>query len=175
MKKVVVCSKNPVKLTAVKKAFLRMFSKEEFSFKTHDANSNVPKQPVGDDETYRGALNRINHSKESYLDFDFYVAIEGGIDDNGKEMSAYAWIVILSENKMGKAKTATYYLPYKIAELIRQGHELGKADDIVFNRRNSKQNQGSVGLLTDNAITRTSYYVPAVMLALIPFKKKELY
>jgi len=175
MKKVVVCSKNPVKLQAVKLAFELMFPEEEFSFKTHDSNSNVSKQPIGDEQTFQGAYNRIIHSREEHPNTDFYAAIEGGVDDNGKEMSAYAWIVIMSEEKIGKAKTATYYLPNKIADLVRQGHELGKADDIVFNQNNSKQNQGSVGLLTDNAITRTSYYVPAVMLALIPFKKVELY
>ena len=175
MKKVIVCSKNPVKFRAVKKAFQRMFPNEHFSFKTHDSNSDVPKQPIGDDETYKGANNRINHSKEIYPDFDFYAAIEGGIDDNGQEMSAYAWVAIESNNRLGKAKTATYYLPNKIANLIREGHELGKADDIVFNQTNSKQKEGSVGLLTDNAITRTSYYIPAVILALIPFKKQDLY
>jgi non-canonical (house-cleaning) NTP pyrophosphatase len=49
--------------------------------------------------------------------------------------------------------------------------ELGEADDVVFGRANSKQANGSIGLLTDDTITRTSYYVDAVVMALIPFKK----
>jgi non-canonical (house-cleaning) NTP pyrophosphatase len=52
---------------------------------------------------------------------------------------------------------------------------LGEADDLVFGRSNSKQANGAVGLLTDDAVTRTTYYVPAVIFALIPFKNAELY
>jgi non-canonical (house-cleaning) NTP pyrophosphatase len=52
--------------------------------------------------------------------------------------------------------------------------ELGTADDVVFGRSNSKQANGSIGLLTDDALTRTNYYVDAVVMALIPFKKRHL-
>jgi len=59
--------------------------------------------------------------------------------------------------------------------LIRQGKELGEADDIVFGRSNSKQENGAVGLLTDNAIDRAQLYEHAMILALIPFKNEALY
>ena len=59
--------------------------------------------------------------------------------------------------------------------MIRQGKELGEADDIVFNRANSKQDNGAVGLLTDNVIDRAQLYEQAVILALIPFKNEALY
>ena len=39
----------------------------------------------------------------------------------------------------GKSRTATFFLPEEVAELVRQGQELGSADDIVFNVSNSKQ------------------------------------
>ena len=73
-----------------------------------------------------------------------------------------------------KSRTATFILPNEVAQLVRQGVELGHADDIVFNRDNSKQANGSVGILTANALTRTTYYEQAVMLALIPFKNTNL-
>jgi non-canonical (house-cleaning) NTP pyrophosphatase len=53
--------------------------------------------------------------------------------------------------------------------------ELGDADDVVFGRTNSKQENGAVGLLTENVIDRTAYYVQALILALIPFKNSVLY
>jgi non-canonical (house-cleaning) NTP pyrophosphatase len=53
--------------------------------------------------------------------------------------------------------------------------ELGDADDLFYQRKNSKQLNGSVGLLTNDLFTRTSLYVEAVMLALIPFKNPGLY
>jgi non-canonical (house-cleaning) NTP pyrophosphatase len=52
---------------------------------------------------------------------------------------------------------------------------LGEADDIVFGRSNSKQDNGAVGLLTDNVIDRAQLYEHAMILALIPFKNELLY
>ena len=90
-------------------------------------------------------------------------------------MAAFAWIVVRSKEMMGKGRTGTFFLPHAVAELIRQGKELGEADDIVFGRSNSKQENGAVGLLTDNAIDRVQLYEHAVILALIPFKNEALY
>jgi len=58
---------------------------------------------------------------------------------------------------------------------VRQGKELGEADDLVFAKENSKQDNGAVGLLTGNVIDRTALYQQAVVLALIPFKNPHLY
>lgn len=91
-------------------------------------------------------------------------------------MGAFAWMVIKSkEGKISLGKTASFILPKKIIELVKQGKELGEADDIVFGQTNSKQANGTVGNLTDNVLTRTTYYVEGIILALIPFKKPELY
>jgi len=70
---------------------------------------------------------------------------------------------------MGKSRTTTFLLPQKVVDLIDQGYELGDANDIVFKKHNSKQNNGAVGLLTNNLVTRTSLYKQAVVLAMIPF------
>ena len=59
----------------------------------------------------------------------------------------------------------------KVAELVKQGKGLGEADDIVFGKTNSKQSNGGVGILTGDVLTRTPYYEPTVILALIPFRK----
>ena len=88
---------------------------------------------------------------------------------------AFAWIVISGKNKVGKAKTATFPLPKKISNLLKEGYELGDADDMVFKRSNSKQKNGAVGILSDNLITRTDYYTHAIILALIPFTNSKLY
>ena len=59
--------------------------------------------------------------------------------------------------------------------MIDQGKELGDANDIVFGGNNSKQKNGSVGILTGDIINRTDYYYTALVLALIPFKNPNLY
>jgi len=59
--------------------------------------------------------------------------------------------------------------------LVGQGMELGHADDIVFQRSNSKQEDGAIGLLTRNLLDRAGLYEHAVLLALVPFFNLELY
>ncbi|MDD5645622.1 MAG: DUF84 family protein, partial [Candidatus Bipolaricaulis sp.] len=66
-------------------------------------------------------------------------------------------------------------LPDAVAQLVRQGMELGAADDRVFGRMGSKLDQGAVGLLTGGIIDRTALYEHAVILALIPFRNDALY
>lgn len=90
-------------------------------------------------------------------------------------MLSFAWIVISDGKKFGKGRSATFILPDKLSQLVKLGMELGDADDIVFGLSNSKQQNGAVGILTKNLITRKQLYSPAVILALIPFVNSDLY
>ena len=175
MKKVIVASKNPVKIQAVKRGFEKMFPTQAFEFVGVSVPSNVADQPLTNQETFQGAKNRANNACSEVKDADFYIGIEGGIEHIENEMQAFAWVFIKSAGKCGKAKTGTFFLPKQVVELIKQGKELGEADDIVFQRHNSKQENGAVGILTGDVIDRTRYYVEAVILALIPFKNEDLY
>lgn len=172
MKKVVIGSTSRVKLESVKQAFSIFFPDEKFEFCSIPASSSVSDQPMSCKETLQGAINRAESA--SRQNADFHVGIEGGVEGNDG-LECFAWVVIKSKNYLSKAKTASFHLPPKVAELIKKGMELGKADDIVFSTSDSKHDSGSVGLLTDNVIDRTEYYRHAVILALIPFKKPELY
>lgn len=174
-KLIIVGSKNPVKISCTEAAFHQAFQ-GSFLVEGLNVSSDVADQPYGDEETYQGAFNRAKNSKNVFPEADFWVGIEGGVDLVDSEMQAFAWVVILDANeKIGKAKTSTFFLPKAIVELVEAGMELGKADDKVFERSNSKQENGAVGILTNGAIDRKEYYQQAVVLALIPFLKKELY
>ena len=172
MKKVLIASRKPVKINATKKAFEDVFT-DRFEFEGVSADSLVSDQPMSNDETLKGANNRIQNIQ--HLEADYFVSIEGGVDLLDNNYEAFAWIVISDKNKVGKAKTATFPLPKKISNLLKEGYELGDADDMVFKRSNSKQKNGAVGILSDNLITRTDYYTHAIILALIPFTNSKLY
>ena len=175
MHTVVVASKNPVKIQAVQAGFAQIFSKDRFQFTAISAPSQVKDQPTTDRETLSGARNRAHNARLALPDADYWVGIEGGIQDKDGEMAAFAWVVVLSGERSGKGRTGTFYLPPRIAELVRNGVELGEADDMVFQRTNSKQDIGAVGLLTGSAINRKQLYESAVILALIPFNQPDLY
>jgi inosine/xanthosine triphosphatase len=150
-----VASTNPVKLQAALDGFQRMFPRESFEIRALKIPSTVSDQPM--------------------TEADYWVGIEGGVMDRGTHLSGFAWVVVLSEGKRGVGRSGEFFLPENLAELVRKGVELGEADDIVFSRSNSKQNNGAVGLLTGDAVDRLNLYIPAVIFALIPFKNPDLY
>lgn len=176
MKKIVVGSKNQLKIDAAVDAFRKMFPETPCEGFGVSAASDVSDQPMGEEETFTGALNRAQNALKEMPDADYGVGIEGGIEERNGEMLAYAWMAVCSKDgKIGKGRSSAFVLPAKVAELVRQGKELGEADDIVFGKTNSKQANGAVGLLTGDVIVRRDYYTEACVLAWIPFKNPELY
>jgi inosine/xanthosine triphosphatase len=178
-KQIIVASKNPVKIAAALEGFQRMFPGNTYKTNGINVPSGVPEQPFTDAETLQGALNRAQNAREQESQADYWIGIEGGVEDTPDQaagtLQSFAWVVVIDRGgKAGKARTAAYYQPEEVAKLVRGGMELGHADDVVFGKSNSKQANGNVGLLTGDVITRETYYIPAVICALIPFRNGEL-
>ena len=174
-KRIVVASLNPVKAKATLNGFRRMFQNEKVELQALAPPRDAPVQPLSDEETLRGALSRAQSAAKRVPDADFWVGIEGGVDHLDGEMTAFAWVVAIGEDLVGKARTGTFFLPPQVARLVSEGRELGQADDVVFGRANSKQENGAVGLLTGDVIDRTALYEHAVVLALVPFTNVKMY
>jgi len=174
MPSIVVASKNPVKVQAAQRGFQRMFPEQQFVTSGITVPSGVSDQPMTSRETLHGAITRAQNARQHTPQSDFWVGIEGGVELVDGEMEVFAWIVVLSAQRIGKGRTGSFFVPQPVRELVQQGVELGDADDRIFGQSNSKQQNGSVGLLTDNVLTRTDFYEPAVILALIPFKNLHL-
>lgn len=176
MKKVIVGSNNPVKLETTKEAFLKVFPLEQFEFVTHPAKSGVPDQPFGTEETRRGAKNRCDDCKSRYPEADYYIGLEGGLEEIDGGLWVSAWMCIQNQaGTYGYGRTGSFLLPPGITTLIKQGKELGDATDIVFQQSNTKHNTGAVGLLTLDLISRKDFYRDAIIFALIPFINVSLY
>lgn len=174
MKTIVVASQNPVKLQAAQLGFARMFPGETFMVEGVSVASGVSAQPMSDAETLRGALNRAQNARQQLAQADFWVGVEGGCQPQDDGLQVFAWMVVLADGRTGKGKTATFYLPEEVAALVRTGTELGHADDAVFGRSNSKQQNGSIGLLTGDVLDRAAYYEQGIIMALVPFKNPTL-
>ncbi|MBE0685353.1 MAG: inosine/xanthosine triphosphatase [Anaerolineaceae bacterium] len=175
-KQIVIASTNPVKLNAAKNAFHLLLPDTTFEWQSLEVPSGVSNQPKSDAETRLGACNRVKMIRDLRPDADYWVGIEGGVDfDEQGEMTAFAWVVIDNGKHLGKARSGSFYLPPGITNLVREGRELGEADDIVFGQQNSKQKDGAIGLLTNNLIDRSSLYEHAVILAFVPFYNPLLY
>ena len=168
--KVIVTSHNPVKIRAVKEAFLGRFPGDEIQFIPIDVKSGVPDQPMSDQVTRQGARNRVINAKTKYPDAEYWVGLEGGLDYFDGQLMAFAWMVIAGGGgRISETRSATLPLPPRVQELVIDGLELGEANDRVFSTLNSKQGGGAYGLLTDGLMTRESVYTQTLILALIPF------
>lgn len=153
-----------------------MFPDQGFEVQNISVPSGVSYQPRTNVETLQGALNRAAEAARLLPKADYWVGVEGGVEETAEgDMAAFAWVAVCDPHQAGRGRTGTFYLPPAVADLVRQGKELGEADDIVFGRTNSKQENGAVGLLTGDVIDRAQLYEQAVILALIPFKNIELY
>jgi inosine/xanthosine triphosphatase len=175
MARVIVASTNPVKIKAVTRGFEQMFPGEHLTVEGIGFDSPVNAQPFGDEETLHGAASRARMARDLVPDADYWVGVEGGVTASRTDMQAFAWIYVQSDAGTGQARSASFPLPVKIAELVMDGIELGEADDIVFGRTNSKQANGAVGILTADAVDRQALYEQPVILALIPFKNPGLF
>lgn len=173
MLKIIVGSKNPVKTKCVENVFSKYFKDVEVI--AESVNSFVSEQPFSEQETLLGAKNR---AKEVFVknNPDFGIGIEGGLEEIENKLYAFAWICIRAKDgRIGLGKTASFPLPKRIEELIREGIELGEADDIIFKRKNSKQKTGAIGLLSKEVLGRVELYEHGVISALLPFLNKDLY
>ena len=172
---VVVASENPVKLEAARRAFLQAFPDTDWQFDVKAVSSDVADQPMTSDETLAGARNRAEAVRTAVPTADYWVGIEGGLEEKDGELEAFAWAVVLSPTGQGKGKTSSFFLPEKVAKLIREGKELATATDIIFKTTNARHSIGAVGALTRGHVDRATFNAEAVLMALIPFLNEALY
>jgi inosine/xanthosine triphosphatase len=174
-KTIEIGSANPVKIQSALSGFEVMFPEVKFIAKGVAVASGVSDQPMSCSETLLGATNRARELR-SQSAADYVVGIEGGIEVIDNELFAGAWIVVIdSDGKVARGRSASFALPPQVKEMVDAGIELGDANDKMFKERNSKQAGGAVGSLTTGVITRQSLYEHAMALALIPFQQPSLF
>ncbi len=177
MIKILVGSKNPVKISSVETAFSKYFDKVEVS--GFDVDSKVSAQPVNE-ETFEGAKNRalalLQKNMNDKLNADYFVGIEGGIIETYHRWFAFGGMCIINkEGKTGFGTSPHFELPKKVVDELLKGIELGDVMDRIQNESNTKQKQGAIGFFTNGVMSRTELYVPGLITALIPFLHQDLF
>ena len=168
--KVVVASRNPVKVGATTQAFKTLFPDAVLDVTSVNVDSGAGDQPDSDGATRQGARMRALKSREAKPDADFWVGLEGGIEVIDDQLMAFAWMAVQGRvGDVSEARSPTLPLPPAVKKLVAEGLELGEANDRVFSTVNSKQGGGAFGLLTDGLYTREGIYAQTLIMALIPF------
>ena len=171
--KILVGSKNPVKVSGAKLAFENYF--ENVSVEGISVSSNVSNQPF-DDEILLGARNRVenlkNYAKTNNIDADYFCAIESGITNKmGFYMNFNIAVIVDKNGNEGIGTSDGFPIPERYIDEIRKT-EFGVFMDKIASTENIKQNSGGVYLLT-RKITREDLTTHAFIMALTQFINGE--
>ena len=175
--KILVGSKNPVKVKSVEEAFSLYF--QNVTAEGIEVDPGVPIQPVND-ETYIGAQNRAMKLKEindrQNLGADFFVGIEGGIAKQYNRWFAFGCMCIIDkEGNKAFGNSPQFELPEVVNKKLLAGIELGEVMDEILNEQNTKQKQGAIGFFTNGVMNRKELYIEGLKVAIIPFLHKEMF
>ncbi len=171
--KIAVGTDNPVKFRAVRNVMQRLFPGAEVT--ALQVPSGKPDQPIGDDETRGGALNRA-HAARLAAHADWGVGIEGGVVESEFGLMTCAWCAIEDRSgRVGVGGSTSMLLPEEVAERVRAGAELGQAMDEFAGITNVKQKMGAIGIMTKGLTDRQRAYEFIVKMAVVKFLWKEKY
>ncbi len=165
--KIAIGSRNPVKVGAVVNVLRLVYPDVEVV--SIDVPSGVSVQPIGDEETRRGALNRARAALAA-TDADWGAGLEGGVVKTELGMMTNAWCVIVDRaGRIGAGGGANMLLPQSVVERVESGAELGEAMDEYAGVEDVKRGPGAIGILTRGLVDRQGAYEYIVKLSLARF------
>jgi inosine/xanthosine triphosphatase len=168
-----VGSTNPVKVAAVREVLEALFSEElEVDVEGLDVASDVPSEPWEDD-VIKGACNR---ARKAIGDGDLGVGIEAGLFKVHDEVLDVQYCAIYDkEGHMTLGHGPGFRYPPKVLEEVAKGRTVGEAMGELTGIEDIGRKGGSIDHLTKGVLNRTELTKQAVLMALVPRIRKELY
>ena len=170
-------SLNPVKIAAVKETLLlyKQFARAVVNGK--EVSSEVNAQPFSLEETIRGARNRARNAFEAC---HYSIGIESGImhvqyaETQNMDVCACA---IYDGVRYHLGLSPAFEYPPTVMQLLHKGKEVNDAFfELGFALHRKLGNQGgAIGFLTQGLMERKEYTKSAIMMALIPLLRPDLY
>ena len=175
--KILIGTKNPGKIEAAKRAFMKYF--DDVEVEGIKVSSDVPDEPLNED-ILKGAKNRVNnlkaYAKENGLEADYFVSSESGITNKRCDN----WIVFNSacvESKEGYQSIGVsqgFAIPKKYEDEVIDT-DLGKVMDKVFEATDLGKTKGGISLLTKDVRSRIDIVEEAFIMALIQHINGDLW
>lgn len=172
--KIAVGSTNPTKVAAARRAAAKVWPGGAVI--PVAVPSGVSEQPLSDDETIRGAVNRARNALAAVEGAQIGMGVEGGVQETPHGMFVGGWAAVVDRDGcLGIGAGGRVLLPEAIARRIRAGEELGPVMDDFSGRRNVKHSEGAIGVFTNGLIERTAALEIAFTYALARFITPENY
>jgi len=171
-----VGSKNPVKINSVINAGSETWP--ELKAIGIDVPSGINEQPMSDEETKTGAINRaknvLNEGLKTLTKTEIEnktilgVGLEGGVFEKYPgELWSTVWACVIDQKgNLFETNGAGFKVPEIISTRILAGEEMGPIMGSFLSDPNIKQKKGAIGVITKGFIDRTEEYTTIVKLAL---------
>jgi len=171
---VAVGSKNPAKLTGVRRAFSRYYRRVEL--RPVDSSSVAKAQPKGLEEMSQGAAARAKYALAT-AGGDFGVGVEAGIFTiDGVYFDNQVAAIADPSGKVSFGHSAGYMLPRDAMEkLFREGKELERWAEGVSGIKEVGDKGGLIRYLTRGRMNRAELTEQCVVTALIPWHHRDVY
>ncbi|MDI9609409.1 MAG: inosine/xanthosine triphosphatase [Candidatus Verstraetearchaeota archaeon] len=175
---VAVGSSNPVKAQAVKNVFSLFLPRVEVIIK--EVSSIVPPQPMGIDETIRGAIGRAKRALEQEESAEMGVGIEAGLSPVPYSLSGwmdqqYAAIADRHGRVTIGGGPSFEYPAEVVLRVLSTKSEVGKVMDELTGIEGLGRRQGAIGYFSKGALDRVRLSEIAVLMAMIPRLNEEMY
>ena len=187
---IAIASENKPKVSACKKVFNQLknefIESEQISFIIKRIDSGVADMPMSLDDLMTGAKNRTEKLyhilKNENRPADFYIGLEGGFfikynsARKGPVVFLESWVYVFNGIKGYWGSSGAIEVPELISEeIIQSGKELGDVIDEQMKQTGIRSKQGTVGILTNDKITRQDFFESALFFALAPFYNSNIY
>ncbi|TQR18403.1 DUF84 family protein [Psychrobacillus vulpis] len=162
--KILIGTNNRAKTKAVQSISSIYYPKA--SFENKDVPSLVSNQPMSNEETRQGAINRAKQLMEN-SEATFGIGLEGGVNEMNDTMYICNWgALATSDGKIFTATGAGIPIPEEIAIQLKAGAELGPVMDVYTNKNDIRHDEGAIGVFTDGFVKRSDMF-EHIMLLLI--------
>lgn len=168
--KIVVGSKNQVKVDAVREILQDYHHLKDAQIITAEAKSDVGEQPKSLEETVSGAMNR---ARNSYKDCDYSFGLESGLMAVPKTKTGFMDVcvcAIFDGKEYHLGLSSAWEAPKEVADyMLNHGLDMNEAAykaGLTTNRKVGMA-EGLVGVMTKGRLTRKEYTKEAIRTALI--------
>ncbi|MFA5771852.1 MAG: inosine/xanthosine triphosphatase [Thermoplasmata archaeon] len=171
---IAVGSTNNVKINAAKNVFSKIY--KDISVKPVNIGIEIPEQPFEKD-VVSGAILRARTALEKAKS-DFGIGIESGLFWNRDTENYYDVQYCAVIDKMGSITIGHgpgFQHPREVMSRIKKGETTGSAMEKLYGIKDIGKKMGAIGYLSNGLIDRTKLTEQAIIMAMVPRIKKELY
>ncbi len=165
-----VGSDNPVKVDAVRNVLSKLFG--SLDIECQATATSMPEQPFGE-QTRQGAIER---AQAALADADFGIGIEAGVFEAADGLYDVQYCAVVDKRgivTIGHGSGFKY--PPEVARRVREGWSVGRSFQELYGLEAVGRKEGAIGFLTGGLLDRTALTEQAVLAAMVPRIRWELY